>query len=163
MIFTVLGALVFSIIIVVILYNRNKERKQANSRLTTQKNQIVLQNQELEKLGKFKEALTGMIAHDLKTPLSVILSNSTEDNNEQSARNARKMLHLINNMLDVQKLEAAKMDLKVEPVNLRRLIEGLRSEVEPLMRPQNQRLSVLLPDVSVMADPALFERVMINC
>ena len=97
----------------------------ARSRIRTK----ALRAEKLKEIGDFKEAMTGMIAHDLKNPLSIIInSNEAKDNKEM----AGQMLRLVNNMLDVQRFESTEVRLNVSSHAIDKLIEQSLAQVAPL-------------------------------
>ena len=89
-------------------------------------------NQQLLTMQRFKESLTQMVVHDLKNPLSGIMGNiqliqlqrqqmSRERVDalvDRSLESGRQMTQLIQNILEVGKLEEQKMPLRIEPVSL---------------------------------------------
>jgi signal transduction histidine kinase/class 3 adenylate cyclase len=82
--------------------------------------------EKLEILDKHKTAFFQNVSHELRTPLTLILNpldQATRElpgnrNIEVAAKNARRLLRLVNQLLDFQKLEAGKKELKLEPINL---------------------------------------------
>ena len=99
------------------------------------------------------------MSHELRTPLNAIIGYSemlhetAQDEGQDEflpdlakIRDAgRHLLGLINDILDLSKIEAGKMDLYLEEVDLARLVEEVRSIVEPLAaangEPSRNRLS----------------------
>lgn len=87
-------------------------------------------HKELAQIDKQKTMFFQNVSHELRTPLTLILNpleveaqKSPENQNlNVSVRNARRLLRLVNQLLDVQKLEAGKVDLKLRPVNLIKLM-----------------------------------------
>ncbi|MEP0533992.1 tetratricopeptide repeat-containing sensor histidine kinase [Reichenbachiella sp.] len=127
----------------------------ARSKVRAKESQAIA----LREIGAFKEAMTGMIAHDLKNPLSIILNNKDVDKNQ---RTARQMLQLINNMLDVQKFEAARMPLDLKMVDLESLVTSARKQVEMLAGQSNIKITVDTQSLQVNADHEILERVLVN-
>ena len=95
-------------------------------------------NIELGKLNELKNQLLGMAAHDLRNPLSVILSCSdfllddaseslTEEQHRSFLRrikdNTEFMARLIDDLLDVSRIESGKLELDVKPTDLVGLVE----------------------------------------
>jgi PAS domain S-box-containing protein len=138
---------------------------------------LVLRDVTQERLlEKMRDDLTRTMVHDLRSPLTTISSSLQllEQADTLSAdqrfmlgiaRNStQKMLHLINNILDVSQLESGRMPLRHEPVSLANLIaETLRTQA-PLAADKSLRLesdvSPLLPPA--WADVKLIERVLQN-
>ncbi len=100
--------------------------------LRAKKNKLLLEKEkEIEKLtSKFFEN----ISHELRTPLSLILSplsilhdKVTEDDRylvEVTQQNAKKLLNLVNQFLDISKIDAGKMELMVNKANIIPLIKS---------------------------------------
>lgn len=108
------------------------EISRLNNELVTAHREIVKKNVELEKLSSLKNQFLGMAAHDLRAPLSSIISFSeflSEDfdesfNNEQKKfldiikSSSKHMMNIINNFLDVSIIENEKLELELENVDL---------------------------------------------
>lgn len=118
------------------------------------------QAQHLREMGQFKASMTGMIAHDLKNPLSVILNSEDVSNNQLVAR---QMLLLVNNMLDVNQLESNKMVLHFEDVHLNEILVRINDQLNPLLQQANQKLVIeISSSYQIKADALILERVLIN-
>ena len=85
-----------------LIYNRYRIKKKANKELTAAYSK-------LKELEQFKESMTGMIVHDLKNPLSTIISFSEQEasKNELELINSagKQMLNMTMNILDFQKFD----------------------------------------------------------
>ena len=102
--------------------------------------------QQLEAASAHKSAFLASMSHELRTPLNAIigysemLQETAQDEGQDGflpdlarIRDAgRHLLGLINDILDLSKIEAGKMDLYLEEVDLGALIEEVRSIVEPI-------------------------------
>ncbi len=107
--------------------------------LRTAKDQIEAQANRLRDLDRFKSRFFANISHEFRTPLTLMvgpLENALYGNygalpeplkNQMQImlRNALRLLRLINQLLDLSKLESGKMNLKTRPRNLVELIEGI--------------------------------------
>lgn len=163
--------LVLGMALVVIRAYKNK--KKANLILNRQKLQIEEQANELKQandklieLGQFKEAMTGMIVHDLKNPLGAII-NYSEDKNDLTQniihQAGKQMLNMVLNILDVQKFEDARMKLETEHQNLSQIARTAIDQVEFLCREKNiDVINKCSPDLTVVVDSGIIERVFIN-
>lgn len=111
------------------------EISRLNNELTTAHRLLTKQNLELERLNKEKNHFLGMAAHDLRNPLSVILMYSDFIMEEADLKeehieflevirsSSEFMLKLINNLLDVSKIESGELELELEPHNLVEVIQ----------------------------------------
>jgi signal transduction histidine kinase len=77
---------------------------------------------------------------------------------------ARHLLHLINDLLDIAKVESGKMKLELENVDLRLAIRHTVASTTPLFERKKQELEVAMPDepMIVHADLARVEQVLLN-
>jgi signal transduction histidine kinase/CheY-like chemotaxis protein len=114
---------------------------------------------QLEMASEHKSAFLASMSHELRTPLNAIIGYSemlyeTAQDEEQEEflpdlakiRDAgRHLLGLINDILDLSKIEAGKMDLYLEEVDLAGLVGEVRSIIEPLTAANENRLEVVCP------------------
>lgn len=123
-------------------------------------NQLRLTNQELTRLLRDSKDNLSHLAHELKTPLTSIIGYSDlflrqQDTNAQAKdnlpnvehiekvlRNGRRLLHLINDALEISRYEAGKMPLQPAPTDVRALIHGVVEMVEPLAEAKNLALKI---------------------
>ncbi|BAY37433.1 two-component sensor histidine kinase [Nostoc sp. NIES-2111] len=121
---------------------------------------LRLHNEELTRLVSTNEDKLSQLAHELKHPLTAIIGYSdlflrqqrrtipTRDNTvniehiERVLRNGRHLLRLINNVLELSRYEAGKIQLQVAPTNIRELINNVCEMLEPLAADKN--LSILV-------------------
>lgn len=126
-----------------------------------------------------RDAFTQMLIHDLRSPLSAIIGGlqmielgiiekDSPDMLLESDRialsSARKMLKLISSLLDVQKLEAGQIDLKLEIVNFAALINETADALNLLANQYNVTLEFDVDDdlPTIRGDPEHLRRVLTN-
>ena len=114
---------------------------------------------QLEMASEHKSAFLASMSHELRTPLNAIIGYSemlyetAQDEGQDEflpdlakIRDAgRHLLGLINHILDLSKIEAGKMDLYLEEVDLAGLVEEVRSIVDPLTAANANRLEIVCP------------------
>jgi len=114
---------------------------------------------QLEEASEHKSAFLASMSHELRTPLNAIIGYSemlyetAKDEGQEEflpdltkIRDAgRHLLDLINDILDLSKIEAGKMELYIEDVDLGALVEEVRSIVEPLAAANANRLDIVSP------------------
>jgi CheY-like chemotaxis protein/signal transduction histidine kinase len=102
--------------------------------------------EELQRSSKYKSEFLANMSHELRTPLnsSLILAkllaeNPTENLTAEQVKFAESiysagndLLHLINDILDISKVEAGKLEMRPENSSVMRLVEGLRNMFQPL-------------------------------
>jgi CheY-like chemotaxis protein/signal transduction histidine kinase len=127
-----------------------------NTALTTAQDQLRERALELERASRYKSEFLANMSHELRTPLnsSLILAKLLADNangnlNEEQVRFAQTiygagndLLNLINDILDISKVEAGKLELVPEDLPLRRVVEGLARTFEPLARQKQLEFSM---------------------
>ncbi|MBE3125543.1 MAG: response regulator [Acidobacteria bacterium] len=155
-------------------------RRELRSRLQLEETTVQLQesNVKLKSLDELKTQFFANVNHELRTPLTLILaplkavlegrmgrlSPILKDTLETMQRNGYKLLKLINNLLDLNKLEEGKMRLKLRTVNLVDFIPPLLAAVKPLADQRQIRLYCQHPPqpVDLTLDPDQFEKVVFN-
>ena len=135
-------------------------------------------NAKLKTLDELKTQFFANVNHELRTPLTLMLaplkagldgrmgrlSPALKDTLETMQRNGYKLLKLINNLLDLTKLEEGKMRLKIKTVNLVEFTNSLLASVKPMADQKQIRLYFQHPphDVELVVDPDQFEKVVLN-
>jgi signal transduction histidine kinase len=118
------------------------------------------------------------MSHELRTPMHAILSFSelgrrrSEGASDEKinlffsriAQSADRLLHLIDDLLDLSKLEAGRMDLNYRQTSLPTLIQGVHSQLESLIQQRNLQLEfVSCPEAEqIFVDPKRIEQVIHN-
>jgi len=112
--------------------------------------------QAAEDSNRSKSAFLATMSHELRTPLNAIIGYSEmlredaeSESDEQTAADLKKiekagrhLLTLINDVLDLSKIEAGRMDLHLEPVSVESMLRDVVSTIEPLARRNGNRLIV---------------------
>ncbi len=124
-----------------------------------------------------KSRFLASVSHELRTPLNGIIGFSemmhdgrlgavSEEQQEVMGDilvSARHLLQLINDILDLSKVEAGKMEFRPEPVELAMLVGEVRDIVRPLAEKKDIRLSIDVPaDLQAVIDPSRFKQVLYN-
>jgi signal transduction histidine kinase len=153
-----------------------------NSRLYTQERQLRQEledlNQKVQEANRLKTEFVTVVTHELRSPLTSIagyLDLLLEEEGREGAeareaylqivkRNADRLLELINDLLDLARLEAGKLELKRLPLDL----EGLIQEVSGALRPQIEgkgqhlRLDLAAPLPVVTGAPERLTQILLN-
>ena len=114
--------------------------------------------EQAERLGREKDEMVAMVSHDLKTPLSVLTlsfdffqrnhpagDSTVQRMMERAWRAIRMMESLVVNILDVVKIEAGTMDLRLKPVNALDLVNEATELSLPLAQEKKLQLLTDLP------------------
>ncbi|MGD8561958.1 MAG: ATP-binding protein [Desulfarculaceae bacterium] len=156
------------------VHERTSELMAAQKALLEKQEHLVQTNQELRRLDKLRSDLTNMVVHDLKGPLSEVMGNldllsyGKLDETQQEARDlallgAEDLYRMIMNLLDIDRIEESRLQIKPEPIELKDLAETVVSRFKTLVRLKG--LQVEIKDdcaQSFPADPNLLSRVLQN-
>ena len=183
------GLLVWAFIARSLVIRRKREAEQLREKLLEQEREarIALQtkNTQLEEArtqadeaNKAKSHFLASMSHELRTPLTaiigfgeVLLEEAKAEQREQQADDlvritdsAQHLLGLINDLLDLSKIEAGKMTLYLENFDIAPLLRQVTTTVQPLVAKRNNRLEVDCPaDIgSMRADQTKVRQVLFN-
>jgi signal transduction histidine kinase len=139
---------------------------------------LRLQTDRAVAASKHKSEFLAKMSHELRTPLNSIIGFSEllaeqETTIEPTRRlaflenvssSARHLLHLINDLLDIAKVESGKMKMHFENVDLRLAITNTVASTTPLFHRKKQELEIALPTEPMMAraDIGRVEQVLLN-
>ena len=157
--------------------HHNTRRLAVEVRQTAQRLEQL--NTELDGAMKTKDLFLSNISHELRTPLNSIigftdllltedlgaaLSAQQRDFLDTVARNGRQLLQLINELLDLQRIAAGRMELKPESVQLAGLLNEAASSVQAQLQKHQHALVVTPPpaELRVQADPGRIRQVLLN-
>ncbi len=140
--------------------------------------ELAAANEELLHVDRLKSDFLATMSHELRTPLTSIvgytdmlisgLAGEVSDKQRALLRSVLNssdtLLNLINDLLDLTKVEAGKMDLSLEPVDLKAVVGDVLSVVGPKAREKNIEVSSLLPGAlpPLLADASRLEQVLMN-
>ena len=135
-------------------------------------------NEELRRLDELKSEFLAMVSHELRTPLTAIigysrllmrqvhgpLSPKQLEQQEAIFRSAQRLTDLINDLLDVSRLEAGRVEIEPRPTDPRQVTEQVMSVVRVAAQAKQIRITDELPaDLpAVLADPSRFHQILVN-
>ena len=168
------------------LEERQEELTTTNARLAEQAQDLqaaretaLEKNAALERASRYKSDFLANMSHELRTPLnsSLILAKLLGDNKDGnlSAEQVRfaqtiyaagnDLLTLINDILDLSKIEAGKMDVNAQDVPIARIAEALRRTFEPIANDKKIQLSIGVDTSApshITTDPQRVEQILKN-
>jgi signal transduction histidine kinase/DNA-binding response OmpR family regulator len=114
-----------------------------NTEIELKKNELEIQAEKLKEMDKIKSRFFANISHEFRTPLTLILGlvnkqiakpNSPPDPGDSSTikRNSQRLLQLINQLLDLSKIESSEMKMEASKNDIVRFTENLTSQFESL-------------------------------
>ena len=147
-------------------------------KVTQRTSELQAANQELARANKLKSEFLANVSHELRTPLSAIIGFSQilldgidgpiNDDQQQDIlqvnRSGQSLLVLINQILDLSKIEAGKMELSLERVDLPELVTSVLESISPLAQEKGLRIDTrFAPGLpAVEADAARLKQIFIN-
>jgi signal transduction histidine kinase/CheY-like chemotaxis protein len=148
------------------------ERKEAEQRVIQAREESI----KAESANRAKNEFLSRMSHELRTPLNAILGfgqvlemNPLSDDQrecvQQITRGGKHLLGLINEVLNIARIEAGRMDLSPEPVRVADILREVLDLVQPLGAAKQIRLRAELANVNghcVLADNQKLKQVLLN-
>ena len=140
--------------------------------------EIIETNAKLEKLERLKSEFISIVSHELRTPLTSIknsldilmsgrcgdITASADKFLSMAMRNVQRLSGIINDLLDLSKIEAGKMDFNFAPVNINTVIDYVKSALSEVAKSKGLNLITEetdnLPEIT--ADSQRLEQVLTN-
>jgi len=161
------------------LLQANTELEERSGLLQERNTEIQAKVQELALTTKYKSEFLANMSHELRTPLNsiLLLSRLLSDNNHkhlnseeveyakviQSSGNG--LLNLINEILDLTKIETGKMDLELEDIKIKDVLDGLRALFTEVAKEKNIDFKLFTTGeipISVETDKMRLEQILKN-
>jgi PAS domain S-box-containing protein len=153
------------------------DRRRSEEQIRSLNENLERRNREVEHANQLKSEFLASMSHELRTPLNAILGFSDllqeqsagEVNEKQQhylnhiSHGARRLLTLINDILNLSKIEAGRMDLRLEKLLLPDDIEEVFTAVRPLAAAKGQHLDIhVSPGLELHADKSRFKQILEN-
>jgi len=127
-----------------------------NVELLNARNEIEKKAKDLEEVSKYKSEFLANMSHELRTPLNSILilsqlmANNRDKNLTEKQVEFAKTIHssgsdllnLINEILDLSKIEAGMMELRIEPVGINEFVNTIYRAFQPVAQNKNLQFNV---------------------
>ena len=153
------------------------ERREA-SRIADRSSELEHLSTELLRANRAKSEFLANVSHELRTPLNAIVGfvdllrdgvygplNSRQTGPvERIEASANHLRHLVDQVLDLAKMAAGRLEVHTEPVELRPFVFDVASEVEPLMTEKGLSFSLAIGATlpRVRTDPTHLRQILIN-
>ncbi|MFL6276944.1 MAG: response regulator [Blastocatellia bacterium] len=160
------------------LRTRVEASERARADLEQRNRVFAEQNRRLNAETHTRARLVANMSHELRTPMNAIIGFTSlllddrslqlqerhRSNLERVSRNARNLLELINNVLDLSKMEAGRMEVYAEAADVRDIIERAVTVVEPLKESRPVQLNVSVEDhlPTLKTDRTKLQQALIN-
>jgi PAS domain S-box-containing protein len=160
------------------LRNRTVELANATAELETVNQELNRRQMDLEKALSARSRFYASMSHELRTPINAILGyssllldnvygplNDQQLNGvERTHRAAKHLLELVNDVLDLSKIEAGKIELQLEPVTFPTLLEDLFVTVRPMADESGTPIDLQHEGapVTIVSDPRRVRQILLN-
>jgi PAS domain S-box-containing protein len=160
------------------LRSRTIELANATAELETVNQELNRRTMDLEKALSARSRFYASMSHELRTPINAILGYSSlllDDvygplNDQQlngvqrTHRAAKHLLELVNDVLDLSKIEAGKIELQLEPMTFPNLLEDLFVTVRPMADEQDTPIDLHHDGepVTIVSDPRRVRQILLN-
>jgi len=160
------------------LRSRNALLQRRNQELAEQRRQIEAQNLKLIKAARLKSEFLATMSHELRTPMNAIvgfsqlllrrskgsLTETQADMLQRILSNSRHLLGLLNEMLDLSKMEAGQIRLKPQEFDLGQLVQTTIEALHSLATQKSLALEmdIHLVDPQIQTDPSRLRQVLTN-
>ena len=157
------------------MLNQNLEKR--SSQLALANDELSLRNREVERANRLKSEFLASMSHELRTPLNTILGFSELLSEEGSGalndkqkrfvghiqRDARHLLELINDILDLSKIEAGRLELHLEKFHMAVAVAEVLTSIRPLAATKGISLDSDIDTSLVLeADRVRFKEILYN-
>jgi len=149
-----------------------KEKERLQKEIAAKKVELEAANRKLQQLDKIKSDFVANVAHEFRTPLTIIKGNidlvnkgglgsvapSQKEMLEGAINIVNRLARLVNDLLDISKIESGKMELKKEAVDINKTIEENLVIFDKIIKDKKQKIEKSLagdlPKISADRDKA---------
>ncbi len=157
--------------------NQVSELTRINAEMDASRKAAEQARKEAEQANAAKQEFLSSMSHDIRTPMNAIIGMTSLalDNTDDPKRvrdylgkialSSKHLLGLINDVLDISKIESGKMTLNVEPVSLREAMDSIVNIMQPQVTAKNQQFKVAAREIlseNVRCDGVRLNQVLIN-
>ena len=151
-------------------FKRDKERERLQKEVAAKKIELEAANKKLKELDRIKSDFVANVAHEFRTPLTIIKGNvdlvvkgglgevtSQQKEMLDGAKNvANRLARLVNDLLDISKIESGKMKLREDLFNINKIIEenlpGFTKMIKDRKQTLKKELAIDMPDIKADMD-----------
>ena len=157
---------------------QSRRLAEQNELLEEQRSRIERTARELQRASALKDRFLASVSHELRTPMTVILgftgallrgsqgqlNSQQRESLERVERNARLLLGLINDVLDISKIEAGKMDVARQTISVASLLHQVEGDFREAARKKGLAFETeLAPGLEeVTTDPSKLTQILAN-
>lgn len=146
--------------------------------LDKSKGELEDKNKKLVELDKLKSRFFANLSHEMRTPLTLLIApleslirraEGTFDSNarellETMHNNGMRLLKLINDLLDLVRLESGRMDIRNEPLRIQHFFKGLSSAIRQVATEKNVQVQTHVDETleTILTDRDKLEKILLN-
>ena len=150
----------------------------ATADLAEQNTRLQWQSRELEKANRLKSEFLASMSHELRTPINALIGYASlmldriygdltprqEEGLKRIQGAAQHLLALINDILDLAKIEAGRMPLHLDDVTLGDIMTEISQQIEPMVKKKNLTLNIELPsrELILHTDRTKVKQILLN-
>lgn len=154
-----------------------RAHQELEKRVEERTRELTLALEEVKTVSKRKTDFVSSVSHELRTPLtsikgyaSILLDKNlgeippaVRERLERINRHSDELVHMINDLLDISRLESGRMGIKIDTYNLKEIVENVVELLSVQIKDKELTLSINIPpDLQVNVDKNQIERVFIN-
>jgi len=157
---------------------QNEELRKQSEILSAQQKELMEKSKELEIVNQTKSEFLANMSHEIRTPLNAVigfaelmLDGLTGEINEEQRQNlndiyssGQHLLNLVNDVLDLSKVEAGKMEIVIEHLNVPNIIDNTVKMVKPIIDENKLSLEIDIEEglPQIDADRNRFRQILYN-
>jgi len=150
----------------------------ATADLAEQNTRLQWQSRELEKANRLKSEFLASMSHELRTPINALIGYASlmldriygdltprqEEGLKRIQGAAQHLLALINDILDLAKIEAGRMPLHLDDVTLGDIMTEISQQIEPMIKKKALTLNIEMPSSSLVlhTDRTKVKQILLN-
>lgn len=155
-----------------------RSRQELELKIQDRTRQLALALEKVQKISRTKSEFVSAVSHELRTPLtsikgyaSILLSErlgeipeKVKERLDKINKHSDSLVGLINDLLDISRIESGRVEMKFEETDMLSLIENARDVLMPQIKEKHLNFVLDVPGrlPSVTIDAAQMERVLIN-
>lgn len=155
-----------------------QSHQELERRVNQRTQELARLNEELKNLNKKKSDFVSAVSHELRTPLTSIkgyasiliagklgeLNPSQKERLEKIDKHSNSLTHLINNLLDISRIESGRIQMEIKEIILKDLLDSIIDIITPQLKEKSLqiRLNISPKITKIFADQSQIERVLLN-
>lgn len=139
--------------------------------------QLEIAREDAIRANKAKSEFLSNMSHDIRTPMNAIVGmtaiarsnindkEQVQDSLKKIALSSKHLLGLINDILDMSKIESGKMTLNTEKISLKEILNGIATIVQPQIKTKSQNFEIHIDNIeteTVYCDSVRLNQILLN-